>query len=363
MLDIKLKLRPGHTSERAWMSPSSLTKLFWNVTYACNYRCGVCFTDSSQAHPDELTREEALATVKKAKAAGVRDIIISGGEAFLREDILDILSSMAEEGITSRIASNGSLLSRDLLLRLKRETLTQSFQISLDTVDPLQYAELHGVPVEYYEKVRRNLRDIQEVGFHTTVSVRLTPETLPGIPRLLDLAVQEDWATLTIHLPVQINRAGNTFSRDEDIISHLEPVFDHFVNLPRRWIVETYIPWAAYHPVIKRLEKKMTVVHRGCRAGRNRLTIQPRGHLSPCVCMDIPEAYMGNVRQDELLDIFQNSRIGEMFRKPQAFGICRDCQLVASCGGGCRASAFALTGNIQGQDRLCPIWRKTSAKK
>jgi len=40
MLDIKLKLRPGHTSERAWLEPSPLRQLFWNITYACNYRAG-----------------------------------------------------------------------------------------------------------------------------------------------------------------------------------------------------------------------------------------------------------------------------------------------------------------------------------
>jgi MoaA/NifB/PqqE/SkfB family radical SAM enzyme len=84
MLDIKLKLKPGHTSERAWMEPSALKTLFWNVTYACSYRCPICFTDGGRAHPEELTTAEALEVVEKAHKAGVRDILISGGEPFER---------------------------------------------------------------------------------------------------------------------------------------------------------------------------------------------------------------------------------------------------------------------------------------
>jgi len=91
MLDIKLKLKPGHTGERAWMEPSPLRTLFWNVTYACNYGCPICFTDGGSAHPDELTTGEALEAVQKASEAGVGDILISGGEPFQRKDLLEEL--------------------------------------------------------------------------------------------------------------------------------------------------------------------------------------------------------------------------------------------------------------------------------
>jgi len=54
MLDVKLKIEPGHASERIWMAPSPLKTLFWNITYACNYRCGVCFTASGSRKNDEI---------------------------------------------------------------------------------------------------------------------------------------------------------------------------------------------------------------------------------------------------------------------------------------------------------------------
>ncbi len=361
MLDIKLKLKPGHTSERSWLEPSPLRQLFWNSTYACNYRCAVCFADAGPSDPDELTTEEAKEMACRARGAGVQDIIISGGEPFMRQGMVEILAHMGQLGITARIASNGSMLTDELLGRLREESLTKSFQISLDTLDPDLYGRIHGVPADSLSFALEAVRRTQEHGFHTTVSVRLTPETLPGIPDLLDRACAEGWATVTVHCPVHTRRADSAFAQDADVLTILEPAFDHFAMLPERWLVETYIPWAQYHPVMKRLAGQIRVVHLGCRAGRDRLTVNPTGWISSCVCLDVPAAYVGNIRQDDLLDVFRNAPICQMMRRPQEHGICVDCPKVATCGGGCRAAAYALTGRIDGRDGSCPIRQREPA--
>lgn len=357
MLDVKLKFRPGHSEERDWMSPSPLKALFWNVTYGCNYRCGICFTDSGKARHAELDTDEALSLVREAHDAGVRDILISGGEPFMRGDLVDILIRMGKLGISARIASNGSLLDRELLSRLKSETLTRSFQISLDTVDPRAYAVVHGTAPDMLPLVLRNLGLIRDIGFHTTVSVRLTPLTLPRIPALLDMALREGWATVTVHYPLHTSRAEGAFDKGDDLLSLLEPVFEHFERLDRHWLAETYIPWAEYHPVVRRLESRIRFVHRGCRAGRDRLTVNPTGMLSPCVCLDVPAAHIGDVRKDLLEDVFAASPLCDLFRNPGRYRVCADCSVLDRCGAGCRAAAYALTGRMDGQDEVCPVRR------
>lgn len=363
MLDIKLKLRPGHTSERAWMEPSPLRTLFWNVTYSCNFRCPICFTDAGALSPDELTTEESLAVVREMARSGIRDVLISGGEPFMRPDLIPILSALAEAGISARIASNGSLLDDPILEALSRKTLTKSFQISLDSIDPDTYAAVHGTPPSTLDAVLDRLKKIQEHGFHTTVSVRLTPETLPGIPLLLDTAVREDWATVTIHIPVHTNRVSGAFAQDEDAIGLLAPALQHFVRLPQRWLIETYIPWAPYHPLMKRIRREIRMVHRGCRAGRDRLTINPTGWVSPCICMDVPSAHLGNVRQTPLLEMFENSDLCRKLRNPQEHSVCADCPNITTCGGGCRAAALALSGRLDGPDSSCPVWKARRARR
>jgi radical SAM protein with 4Fe4S-binding SPASM domain len=357
MLDVKLKLRPGHTEEREWLAPSPLKTLFWNMTYACNFDCGICFTDSGAARLRELDTREAMDLVGAAHDAGVRDVLISGGEPFLRPDILPILARMGEFGITGRIASNGSLLDSEVLKRLRGETRVKSFQISLDTMNPETYAILHGTSADTHSLVMRNLALIRDFGFHTTVSTRLTPMTLDGIPALLDAAVREGWSTVTVHCPLHTNRANGAFGQAEDVLGRLRPVLEHFERLDPHWLVETYIPWAEYHPLVRHFEGRIRFIHRGCRAGRDRLTVNPTGMLSPCVCLDVPAAHVGDVRKDCLGEVFSKSPLCDMFRNPARHGLCAGCPEMDRCGGGCRASAYVLTGRIDGQDESCPVWQ------
>ena len=345
------------------MEPSSLRTLFWNVTYACNFRCPICFTDAGISPPGELTTEESLAAVREIKESGIRDVLISGGEPFMRPDLVTILSALAEAGITARIASNGSLLNDDILDALRQKTLTRSFQISLDSTIPDIYSRIHGTSPATLDTVLGNLKRIQAHGFHTTVSIRVTPETLPGIPRLLDTAEREDWATVTLHIPVHTNRIIGAFPQDEDILGLLAPALEHFIQLPRRWLIETYIPWAQYHPLMAWLGRRIRIVHRGCRAGRDRLTIQPTGWVSPCICLDVAPAHLGNVRCTRLLEMFENSTLCRLMRQPEAHGVCADCPNAPECGGGCRAAALALSGRLDGPDASCPVWKKRSSRK
>jgi radical SAM protein with 4Fe4S-binding SPASM domain len=173
----------------------------------------------------------------------------------------------------------------------------------------------------------------------------------------MDYACAEGWSTVTIHCPLHTGRTYGAWPQDADVLSLLEPIFAHFLSLPQQWLVETYIPWAEYHPVIRQFQERIRFVHVGCRAGRDRLTIHPSGSISPCVCLDVPPAYVGNVRRDDLADVFHNSLLCRMMRDPRQYGICAECPHVSACGGGCRAAAYALTGRLDGQDQCCPVWR------
>lgn len=355
MLDLKFKFRPGHTSERSWMERSPLRMLFWNITYACNFRCAICFTDAGEPQLNELNTEEALQLVEKIHQSGIHDIIISGGEPFMRADIVEILKAMKKREIMVRIATNGSLVTPQILEILRKETLTKSFQVSLDSLDENIYAAVHGTSPDTMKKALENLDAMHELGFHTTISTRLTPETLPGIPELFEKAFQQGWPTVTVHCPLHTRRVKGAFSQDTDVLALLEPIFTYFAGMQENWLVETYIPWAEYHEVFSRLRKKVRIIHRGCRAGRDRLSINPTGNISPCVCMDVPEAHIGNVRTDNLKDVYQTAPLCEIMRQPSDYGICADCTLVNRCGGGCRASALVTSGRLDGDDLSCPV--------
>lgn len=351
MLDLKLKFTPSHASARDWMAPSPLKKLFWNVTRACNFRCGICFTNSGGAAADgELTTEEALAAVDAAAAAGVGDIIISGGEPFLRPDIERILERMAERDITARIATNGSRQDDDLLRRLKRRTRVKSFQISVDSLDPQVYDLIHGVPVRFLETALDAMERIGRHGFHATASARVTPRRCPVFPPCCGKRTIAGGPRSPCTCRCRRVAPKASSRRRRICWSSSRPCWKN-----------SYIPWAEYHPAIRRLSDRVPFVHCGCRAGRDRLTLGLDGALTFCVCLDVPEAVVGNIRTDDLRRVFADAPLCRLYRDPIGEGICADCRHADRCGGGCRASAWSATGSFHAPDPGCPLLRHPAA--
>jgi radical SAM additional 4Fe4S-binding domain len=83
------------------------------VTGRCNARCPYCYV--LQEHPEkELTTREVFLAIDKLVDAGMLYLGITGGEPFIRNDILDILSYVINKNIFDlTIFTNGTLLTED----------------------------------------------------------------------------------------------------------------------------------------------------------------------------------------------------------------------------------------------------------
>lgn len=81
------------------------------VTRNCNLHCRHCFVDSSNRtqHPalDTATLREIVAQIA---VAGFREVRLSGGEPFLREDLKELCAFIREQGLSFRITTNGTLI-------------------------------------------------------------------------------------------------------------------------------------------------------------------------------------------------------------------------------------------------------------
>ena len=60
----------------------------WNITQRCNLKCKHCYAAGVADVSQELTHEEALRAIDGFAAFGCPVLLFSGGEPFIREDIL-----------------------------------------------------------------------------------------------------------------------------------------------------------------------------------------------------------------------------------------------------------------------------------
>ena len=134
----------------------SLLNITMEVTYSCNLKCSVCFIDRSsvQINSPELNLEEIQQIV--ASAAKMKtSFFLTGGEPFLREDIIDIIKIIKSYKLKCGVNTNGVLLSENkinALIKAELNYIIISINGSKDVHD-----KMVGVPGAY-SRVIDNLK-------------------------------------------------------------------------------------------------------------------------------------------------------------------------------------------------------------
>jgi len=90
----------------------------WAVNHACNLRCTHCY-DVLPFHRSDLSTVDALRVIDHLDHGGVTFIAFSGGEAFLRGDLLQLMEECKRRGIGFGARSNGTRITPRIAAKLK----------------------------------------------------------------------------------------------------------------------------------------------------------------------------------------------------------------------------------------------------
>jgi molybdenum cofactor biosynthesis protein A len=115
------------------------------VTDRCNLRCFYCMPEEGITYApksDLLSYEEMLRLMRVLAELGIEKVRITGGEPFLRKDIMDFLHALSKmEGIRKiNITTNGTLTA-PLVPELKKIGI-KSVNLSLDTLDRERFFQI-----------------------------------------------------------------------------------------------------------------------------------------------------------------------------------------------------------------------------
>ncbi|NMA51286.1 MAG: dephospho-CoA kinase [Mollicutes bacterium] len=112
--------------------PNNEGKAIWEITHKCNYGCSYCIFSckTNSAVKEELTTEECFHVIDELVKNGFKHLKITGGEPFIRKDILDILKYASKNLITD-ISTNASLITVDIVKELNKIPL-KMIHVSLD---------------------------------------------------------------------------------------------------------------------------------------------------------------------------------------------------------------------------------------
>ena len=114
-----------------------------SVTRRCNQRCGFC----SQVDPNAIdpSRAEIRAMLVTHAAEGVREVVITGGEPTMRDDLSDIVRDARVAGIPEVVLeTNASRIGSIDAAQALRDAGVTSARVSIVTTHPARHLELVG---------------------------------------------------------------------------------------------------------------------------------------------------------------------------------------------------------------------------
>ena len=162
--------------------------LLAELTYRCPLQCPYCSNPLEFAggrFKNELTTDEWRRVFREAKALGVLQLGLSGGEPTLRPDLEALVGCAHELGLYSTLVTSAYRLKRDRLADLRVAGLDH-VQISIQASDEALSDRVAGT-ASYRDKMAA-YRWTKELGFPLTVNVVLHRQNLHQVGALIELA-------------------------------------------------------------------------------------------------------------------------------------------------------------------------------
>ncbi len=164
--------------------------VIWNLLRRCNLTCKHCYSTSADSDfRGELETAEILRGIDDLRAAGVRVLILSGGEPLMHPDLFEIAAHARQAGMFVALSSNGTLIDEGNIQRVA-EARFDYVGISLDGLREThdRFRQKQGS----FDAALAAMRLCREADIRVGMRTTLTEENAAQLPALLDLMRELD---------------------------------------------------------------------------------------------------------------------------------------------------------------------------
>ena len=283
----------------------------FELTYRCNLRCRHCYAPKDCG--DELSLEEIESILDQLVQMGTFNLILTGGEIFVREDFFHIAEAAKSRGFLLILMTNGTLITEDY-------------------ADKIAKLRPMGVEVSLYG-ARAETHD-----FVTTVSGSFD-HTAEAIGLLVGNGVRVIAKSVLMNSNVKEHKEIEALAKDLGAIPNvgvgiiprkdgsLLPLKHDLSFEDMRTYLTEHGESADFPRPVDDPAKRVL-----CKAGKAVCCISPSGEVSPCVLM--PEN-LGSLREQTMAEIWyqEGNRLLDRIRSPTAYqsSPCINCDLLQYC--------------------------------
>jgi len=381
--------------------------VFWEVTKGCNLRCIHCRATATElSSPTDLSTKSALGIIDQIAAAANPILVLSGGEPLYRSDIFQLARYATGKGLRVALATNGTLVTKDVA-RMIVDAGVRRVSISLDGADAATHDAFRGIPGAFDAAVH-GLHNLKSLGMSVQINMTIARHNAHQLPNVLQLARNlgadalhtfllvpvgcgVDIASEQMVPPEEYERMLNWFY-EQSLTGGIElkaTCAPHYFRVARQrraadrraaaqlTSITTAAPEPSPSSSIGPTEMTMpgstgiavnpqgvgqpvghpgghpsdlNAMTKGCLAGTGVCFISHEGEVYPCGYLPV---IAGDLRSQTFAHIWENAEVFQELRDTTKLkGKCGCCEFRNVCMG-CRARAYAATGDFMDEEPFC----------
>ena len=370
---------------------------FWEVTKGCNLRCIHCRATATElSSPTDLPIVKALNLIEQISQFCSPILVLSGGEPLFRSDIFELASYATHCGLRVALATNGTRVWKEVARKIV-ESGVRRVSISLDGADASTHDAFRGIPGAF-DAALRGFRNLRELGMSMQINMTIARHNALQLPAVLKLAIELDADALHTFLLVPVGCGVDIAAEQMVPADEYERILNWFYDRSKEGEIELKATCAPHYFRVMRQRRAgeqrssssakfgptpgvdaigptevtqpgsmgvtlhpprtfghphnegMNTVTKGCLAGTGVCFISHQGEVYPCGYLPV---LAGDLRQQSFEEIWRSAGVFQQLRDTGNLqGKCGRCEFRNVCMG-CRARAYAATGNYLEEEPFC----------
>jgi len=330
--------------------------LQWDATNDCNLRCLHCYHPIHVQNENLMNSEEIKSMLDDLSSTAERwsmvpRISISGGEPLMRKNLLNILRYANEKGILTAILTNGTLLTPKKAGEIF-EAGVRRLQVSLDgRKDTHNRIRRRSFA---YNRALEGIVNASRAGIDVIVSMTLMQSNINDFEDVIRTAINTGAKKVGFKTYVPDRNFGiadpEYVSAEKALFAFMEAGKLMEKYRDRIMILNSDVLWQIVKPVdpFKEIAREENKYLTGCSAGYRALSVLSDGTVYPCRRLPIKIGHISEGIVNLIIDneVMRNLRDLDKMKRNSL------CDKVTHCRG-CRAVAYAVTGDYMAKDPMC----------
>ncbi len=323
----------------------------WELTLRCDHACTHCGSRAGAPRERELSTAEALSVVGELAAMGAGEVILIGGEAYLHDGFLEVVSALREHDITPVMTTGGRGVTRELAEAMAARGMAR-VSVSVDGLPATH--DLMRARRGSFAGALEAIANVRAAGMIATANTNVNRLNAPDLEALYEALRDAGAEAWQVQLTAPLGRAADRPDMMLQPYDLLE-IVPRIAALKRRGLREGLLVMPGnnlgYFGPEEGLLRSQDPSHGdhfgGCQAGRFVLGIESDGAVKGCPSLQTASYVGGSLLDRPISEIWDGApelAFARARTRADLWGFCASCPYADTCLGGCTFTAHSVLG-------------------